>query len=93
MTKLELKSISAAAAIMGRKGGKIGGKSRSSAKVEAGRRNIKLATASLTPEQRRERAIKASKAAAIARQAKAAERKAAITNAAKEREPSPTNQP
>ena len=52
--------IRQAASAMGRKGGK----SRSEAKLAAVRENIKKATASLTPEQRLERAKKASRAAA-----------------------------
>lgn len=51
--------ISAMAAALGRRGGKVGGKSRSAAKVAAARRNVAKATASLTPRQRSERARKA----------------------------------
>lgn len=46
----------------GLKGGRKGGRSRSAAKVAAGRRNIAKATASLSPEKRRERAKKAAAA-------------------------------
>lgn len=47
--------ISAAAAAMGKKGGK----SKSDAKKKASRKNIKKATASLTPEQKKQRAVRA----------------------------------
>ena len=51
-------SISSAAAAMGR----LGGQSRSMAKVAASKRNILKASATLTPEQRIERAKKAAAA-------------------------------
>lgn len=54
--------IKAYAAMLGRKGGKKGGKSKSAAKKAASRKNIAKANASLTAEQRRERAEKASAA-------------------------------
>lgn len=54
--------IKAYAAVLGRKGGKKGGKSRSKAKIEAGRKNIAKANASLTAEGRQERARKAAAA-------------------------------
>lgn len=77
--------IQQAASAMGRKGGK----SRSEAKLAAVRENIKKATASLTPEQRLERAKKASKAATAAmtpEQRKERARKAVAARWAKKKE-------
>ena len=55
-------NVSEAAAVLGRIGGAKGGRSRSAAKVAASKRNIRKASASLTPEQRIERARKAAEA-------------------------------
>lgn len=56
-----MSDVSEAAAVLGKLGGRKGGKSRSAAKVAAARVNVKKATVSMSPEQRKERARKAAK--------------------------------
>lgn len=55
-------SLHSAAAALGKKGGTIGGRSRSAAKVAAARRNIARANASISDDARRIRAQKAAQA-------------------------------
>lgn len=52
-------NISAAAAILGKAGGKKGGRSKSAAKLAAVRNNLKKAQGALDAKQRSERARKA----------------------------------
>lgn len=54
-----MSEISEAAAILGKAGGKKGGKSRSAAKLAAARGNLKKANAALDAEARHDRARKA----------------------------------
>ena len=55
-------NVSEAAAILGRAGGKKGGRSKSAAKLAAVRANLKKAADALDAEQRKERARKAAAA-------------------------------
>jgi len=55
-------NVSEAAAILGKAGGKKGGRSKSAAKIAAVRANLKKAQCALDAEQRRERAQKAAAA-------------------------------
>ena len=57
-----MEDVSEAAAILGKAGGKKGGRSRSDAKVAAVRANLKKAQSALDAEQRKERARKAAAA-------------------------------
>ena len=57
-----MSEVSEAAAILGRAGGKKGGRSKSAAKLAAVRNNLKKAQSALDAEQRKERAKKAARA-------------------------------
>ena len=57
-----MSEISDAAAILGKAGGKKGGRSKSAAKLAAVRANLKKAQNALDADARRERAKKAAKA-------------------------------
>jgi Mrp family chromosome partitioning ATPase len=54
-----MNGISEAAAILGKVGGKKGGRSKSTAKIAAARANLKKAQGALDADARRERARKA----------------------------------